>query len=115
MGMLDTSGLDICKENDILQQEISKLNAIPVLEEVIQIHGFAPPKKVEGDVRLIYKKFNELNTHLSDNEKVERMKEIHDKLKINIAAYCEHKINFKHKRNIDGFNQLFPRSSLCGT
>ena len=35
MGMLDISGLDFCKENDILQQEINKLNPIPVLEEVL--------------------------------------------------------------------------------
>jgi hypothetical protein len=90
-----------------LQQEISSLNAIPVLEEVLQIHCFASPKKAEGIVRLIYENVNGLNTHLSDNEKVERMKEIHDELEINITAYCKHKINFKHKRNVNGFNQLF--------
>jgi hypothetical protein len=105
-GMLDTSGLDICKENDIFQQEISKLNAIPVQEEVLHIHGFAPPKKAEGNVCLIYENINRLNTRLRDNEKVERMKEIHDKLEIDIAAYCEHKINFRHRRNVNGFNQL---------
>ncbi len=106
-GRIDTLGLDICKENDMLQQEISKLNAIPVQEEVLQIHSFAPPKKAEGNVRLIYENVNRLNTHLQDNEKLEKMKEIHDKHEINIAAYCEHKINFKHKRNVNGFNQLF--------
>jgi hypothetical protein len=106
-GTLDTSRLDICKENDILQQEISKLNAIPVLEEVLQIHGFVPLKKAERNVRLIYENVNGLNTHLSNNEKVERMKEIHDELKIGITAYCKHKINFKHKRNVNRFNQLF--------
>ncbi len=106
-GTLDTLGLDICKENDVLQQEISKLNATPVLEEVLQIHGFAPPKKMEGNVRLIYENINGLNTHLSNNEKVEWMKEIHDKPKIVMTAYCKHKINFKHKRNVNGLNQLF--------
>jgi hypothetical protein len=106
-GMVDTLGLDVCKENDILQQEINKLNPIPVLEEVLWIHGFAPPKKVEGNVHLIYENVNGLNTCLSDNEKVERMKEIHDELEINITAYCKHKINFKHKWNVNGFNQLF--------
>ncbi len=35
------------------------------------------------------------------------MKEIHDKLEINIAAYCKHEINFKHKRNVNSFHQLF--------
>jgi hypothetical protein len=88
MGTLDTLGLDICKENEILQQEISKLNAIPVQEEVLQIHGFVSPKKAKRNVCLIYENVNGLNTCLHDNEKVERMKEIHDKLEINIAAYC---------------------------
>jgi hypothetical protein len=105
--MLDNSGLDICKENDILQQEISKLNAIPLLKEVLQIHGFAPPKKAKGNVRLIYENVNRLNICLNNNGKVEKMKEIHDKLETDITAYCKHKINFKHKRNVNGFNQLF--------
>ena len=47
------------------------------------------------------------NPHLSNNEKVKRMKEIHDELEIDIAAYCKNNINFKHKRNVNGFNQLF--------
>jgi hypothetical protein len=34
-GTLDTLGLDICKEKDILQQEISELNTIPALKEVL--------------------------------------------------------------------------------
>jgi hypothetical protein len=35
------------------------------------------------------------------------MRDLHDKLEIDIAAYCEHKINYKHKRHVNGFNQLF--------
>ncbi len=90
-----------------MQHEISKLNAIPVLEEVLQIHSFAPPKKAEGNVCLIYENINGLNTRLSNNGMMEGMKEIHDELEIDIAAYCKHKINFKHKMNVNGFNQLF--------
>jgi exonuclease III len=82
-------------------------NGITVPEEVLQVHGFAPPKKAEGTVRLIYANVNGINTRMSDNEKVERMKELHNELKIDVAAYCKHKINFKHKRNANGFNQLF--------
>jgi hypothetical protein len=58
-------------------------------------------------VCLIYENVNRLNTRPCNNKKVEKMKEMHDELKINITAYCEHKINFKHKRNVNGFNQLF--------
>jgi hypothetical protein len=32
---------------------------------------------------------------------------MHDKLEVDVAAYCEHKMNMKHKRNINGINQLF--------
>jgi exonuclease III len=101
------SGVNIYKENDALQQEMKELNGITVPEEVLQVHGFALPKKAEGTVRLIYENVNGINTRMSDNKKVERMKELHDKLEIDVAAYCEHKINFKHKRNANGFNQLF--------
>jgi hypothetical protein len=36
-------------------------------------------------------------SQLSRNEKVERAREIHDNLEVNIAAYCGHKLNMKHK------------------
>ncbi len=58
-------------------------------------------------VRLIYENLNGLNTCMKDNEKVERMRELHDKLETDIATYCVHKINYKHKKNVNGFNQLF--------
>jgi hypothetical protein len=106
-GTLDVSTLDICNENKILQQETRELNSIPVPDEVLHVHGFAPPKKAKGMVRLIYENLNGLNTHMKDNEKLERMRELHDELKANIAAYCEHKINYQHKKNVNGFNQLF--------
>jgi len=58
-------------------------------------------------VRLIYENVNGLQNRLSGNEKVERAKEIHDELEVDIAAYCEHQLNMKHKKNCNGFNQLF--------
>ena len=106
-GTLDLSGLNIYNENDALQQEMKEMNDIPVPEEVLQVHGFAPPKKADGTVRLIYENVDGINTRLCDNEKVERMKGLHNDLEVDVAAYCEHKINFKHRRNINGFNQLF--------
>jgi hypothetical protein len=35
------------------------------------------------------------------------MQAIHDDLEVNLATYCKHKINTKHKRNVNSFNQLF--------
>ncbi len=78
-------------------------------EEVLQIHGYAPPKKSEGTVRLVYKNVDGFNNRLCRNKKIKRSKEIHDKLKVDVAAYCGHKLNMRHKKNRNGFNQLFKR------
>jgi hypothetical protein len=82
---------------------------------VLQVHGYAPPTKAEGTVRLIYegtvrliyKNVNRINNRMCNNEKLERMREIHDKLEVNIVAYSKHQLNMKNKNNCNGFNQLF--------
>ena len=104
-GTIDTSV--IISELETEQQEISEMNNITLPEEILQVHGYAPPKKAEGTVRLIYENVNGLQNRLSGNEKVERAREIHNELEVDIAAYCKHKLNMKHKRNCNGFNQLF--------
>jgi hypothetical protein len=58
-------------------------------------------------VRLVYENVNSLSNKLKDNEKVEKAKEIHDKLEVDIAAYNKHRLNMQHRRNVNGFNQLF--------
>ena len=104
-GTINTSLIACERESE--QQEISEINNIALPEEILQVHGYAPPKKAEGTVRLIYENVNGLQNRLCGNEKVERAKEIHDELEVDIAAYCEHKLNMRHKRNSNGFNQLF--------
>jgi hypothetical protein len=101
-GMLKTTRLDICNESEIVDQEIKEINAIAVPEDLLQIHGYAPPKKSKGTVRLVYKNVNGFNNHHYCNQKVERSKEIHDELKVDIAAYCKHKLNMRHKKNRNG-------------
>ncbi len=56
---------------------------------------------------MIYENLNGLNTRMKDSDKVERMRKLHNELETDIAAYCKHKINYKHKKNVNGFNQLF--------
>jgi hypothetical protein len=41
---------DMDSNNKILQQEIREINSIQVPEEVLCIHGFAPPSKPKGTV-----------------------------------------------------------------
>jgi hypothetical protein len=56
---------------------------------------------------LIYENANGFSNRLSNNEKVEKAKEIHDELNVDIAAYCEHRLNMRNRHNVNSFNQLF--------
>jgi hypothetical protein len=78
-----------------------------VPDEVLQVHGIAPKSKGAGVTRLIYKNVNGFSNRLSNNEKIKRAKEIHDKLEVDIVAYNKHRLNMNHKLNVKGFNQLF--------
>ncbi len=94
-------------EYEVQQQEISEINMIEVPEEAIKVHRHAPPTKAEGTVRLIYKNVNGFCNPLSGNKKIKKAREIHDELEADIGAYCEHRLNMCHKKNCNGFDQLF--------
>ena len=49
-GTLDTSRLLLGIENETEQQEIREIYGIQVPKEILQVHGYAPPKKAEGTV-----------------------------------------------------------------
>jgi hypothetical protein len=66
----------------------------------------APATKGEKIIRLINDNANGFSNRLSDNKKIDKAKEIHDELNVDIAAYCEHRLNMINKHNINGFNQL---------
>ena len=76
-------------------------------EELIRVHVIAPGKKPEGVTRIIYENTNSFNTRISGNEKVEKAKEVIDKLEADVVCYNEHRVNMKHKENYNGFNQMF--------
>jgi hypothetical protein len=76
-------------------------------DEVLEIHGMVPGKKTEGVIRLLYENSNRFNGRYSNNTKVKKAKELHNKMEADIVAYNEHKLNLKHKLNKIGFNQLF--------
>ncbi len=50
---------------------------------------------------------NGLSNRITDNKKLERAKDLHDELEVDIVAYNEHRLNMAHRQNINGFNQLF--------
>ena len=69
-------------------QEKGRVEELGILDEVLKVHGIAPTNKGEGIIRLIYENANGFSNRLSNNEKVEKAKEIHDELNVEIAAYC---------------------------
>ncbi len=70
-GTLDTSGFGSCNENDVIKKGIRELNTIVIPDEVLQVHGYAPPKKADGIVRLVDENVTGLNNRMSNNKKVE--------------------------------------------
>jgi hypothetical protein len=83
-------------------QEKGRVEELGILDEVLKIHGVAFTSKGEGFICLIYENANGFSNRLSNNEKVEKAKEIHD-----VAAYCKHWLNMRNRHNINGFNQSF--------
>jgi hypothetical protein len=59
-GTLKTSGLGMC-DSEVEQLENREVNKITVPEEVLQVHGFVPPRKADGTVQLIYENVNEFS------------------------------------------------------
>ena len=70
-------------------QEKVRDEELGISEEVLKVHGVAPATKGEGIIHLIYENANGFSNRLSDYEKIDRAKEIHNKLNVDIAAYCK--------------------------
>jgi len=87
-------------------QEKVRVEELGISDEVLKVHGTNPATKGEGIIRLIYENANRFSNRLSDNEKIEKAKEIHNELNVDIAAYCEHRLNMRNKHNNNGFNQF---------
>ena len=78
-----------------------------ISEELLRVHGIAPGKKPEGVTGIIYENANSFNKRISGNKKVEKAKEVIDKLKADMVCYNENRVNIKYKENYNGLNQLF--------
>ena len=76
-------------------------------DAVMEIHWQRPMEKQDGVIRLVYKNANGIDSWFKDNWKVDKAKDLHDELAVDITAYNKHKINMKYKQNKVGFNQLF--------
>ena len=89
-GTVDTSALALCNLRETEQQEIREINSIQVLDELLRVHGMAPPTKVEGSFCLIFENVNGFQNKMCGNVKVDKAKDFHKELEVDIAAYCKH-------------------------
>ena len=91
----------ICEETDVFsdereqlvlreQQEIKELKENCIPDDALQIYGLFPTKKGEGIIRLVYENVNGISNRLSGKYKVEKAREIHNELEVDIAAYNKH-------------------------
>ncbi len=76
-------------------------------KDILKVHGVAPSSKLEGITRLLKKNANGIQCKWSNNWKVEKVRELHDKLEVDIIAYNQHRLNMKHKSNSISFSKLF--------
>ena len=53
---------------------------VDISEELLRVHVIAPGKKPDEVTRIIYENANSFNTRISGNEKMEKAKEVIDKL-----------------------------------
>ena len=113
-GTVDTDGLtededsESGEETEFLSaKEKELLEATKVDDELLQVHGVAPGSKAEGVCRVVYENLNGLNSRLSENDKLEKARQINHDLEVDIACYNEHRLNLSHKDNRNGFSQLF--------
>ena len=56
---------------------------------------------------------NGVSTNASDNERLDKLKETIDKLEADMVLHTEHTVNFKHKDNMNGCQQMFQGGKAC--
>ena len=70
--------------------EFSELKEVrESVHELLRVHGTIPKKKAEGIIRLIYENLNGINNRISNNDKLDKAKQVIDDLSADIVAYNE--------------------------
>jgi hypothetical protein len=103
-GTINTTHLRRSQE-EIQQQDQIGIQAMS--DEVLQVHGVLPGHKEEGITQLLYKNANGIPNRLCGNKKLDKAKDLIDKLGADVVAYNKHRQNLRHKDNRNGWNQLF--------
>jgi hypothetical protein len=99
-----TISMGTLNHREILQQEQIEIKGVS--EEVLRVHGVLPGRREEGITRLIYENANGLSNRLGGNAKLNKAKDLIDKLEADVVLYNEHRQNLMHSDNRNGWNQL---------
>ena len=75
-----------------------------IVNELLEVHGVAPTKKAEGVTRLLYENVDGIRNRICNNDKLDKAKELIDKLGVDAVAYTEHKMRMGHKENRNGMS-----------
>ena len=84
-----------------------------VEEGLLQTQGMAPNSKQDGIFRIMCENANGFNNRISGNQKVAKALDIKEELNIDCLLYCKHRLNLRHKDNINDFKQMFQREIAC--
>ena len=57
--------------------------------ELLEVHGIAPGRKAEGVTRLIYENVDGFNNRITNNDKLDKAKDLIDELQVDLVAPCE--------------------------
>ena len=82
-------------------------------DRLLQTHGMAPNTKQEGIFRMMCENANGFNNRISGNQKIAKALDIKEDLDIDCLLYCEHRLNLRHRSNVNDFKQMFQREIAC--
>jgi hypothetical protein len=99
--------------SNIARAEEHKRVIESVKEGLWQTHGIAPNSKQAEIFRVLCKNANGFNNRISGNQKVAKALDIKDVFDVDCLLYCEHRLNLRHKSNVNDFKQMFQRMIAC--
>ena len=93
-GTVSTAGLSDADEDSwgdgnkySLAATLEREEVAGIAEELLEVHGVAPNKKAEGVTRLMYENVDGMLNRISNNDKLDKAKEVIDELGVDVVAY----------------------------
>ena len=103
--MTAKEGGGVASNNTHAEEHVRVLEAVE--EGLLQMQGIAPNSKQDGIFRVLCKNANGFNNRISGNQKIAKVLDIKEDLDIDCLLYCEHRLNLRHKENVNNFKKMF--------